>query len=100
MEGKTKTIGLVLDSIGKERFYGYFTKVKSGITLDEFSRLGLEQEVIKIRFWCKPATGQYRANADTLEEALEVGRQLLSIGIENPKLIYNEVEKPISHWQI
>ncbi len=99
MEGKTKTIGLVLDSIGQERFYGYFTKVKSGIILDEFWRLALEQEVIRIRFWCKRETGQYKTDADTLEDALEVGYQLKSIGIDNPKLLYNGEEKTIVEWQ-
>lgn len=99
MEGKTKTIGLVLNSIGQERFYGSYTKVKSGIVLDEFSHLTLEQEVVKTGFWCKRATGQYKTTADTLEEALEVGRQLKIIGIDNPKLVYNDQEKPIAEWQ-
>ena len=100
MEGKTKTIGLVVDSIGGNRTYGYFTKVKAGITLDEFSHLTLEQEVIRTRFCCELTTGQYWTHADTLEEALEVGRQLKNIGIDNPKLFYNGKEKPISEWQI
>lgn len=100
MEGKTKTIGLVLDNINQNGFYGYFTKIRTGISLDEFSHLTLEQEVIKTRFWCQRATGRYWTHADTLEEALEVGRQLKCIGIENPQLFYNGKEKPISEWQI
>lgn len=98
MQGKTETIGLVLDSINSEQFYGHFAKVESSIILDEFWRLALHQEVVRTRFWCKQATGQYKTDAKTLKDAVEVGTQLKNIGIHNPILIYNDKEKTIDEW--
>lgn len=100
MQGKTETIGLVLKGIGEQKFCGCFTKVKLGIILDEFWRLTLKHKVVKTQFWCEQETGRYKTDADTLKEAVEVGRQLKKIGINNPILIYNGKEKPIDEWSI
>ena len=87
MEGKTRKIGLVLTQIEGEEIRGYLAKVRTSIGIGELFQLVLEQEVVKIYFWCKPSTGEYKTTTQDEKQIKQIEEELQKLGIKELKRI-------------
>lgn len=96
---KTRTIGIVLENVnaGFEMIHGHLAKTRFGIKLDELNRILLEEEIDKIYFRVNTKENTFSVeNFETIEEIMEVGGELLKIGLEDLVLDINGQQ--IKEW--
>ena len=90
-----KEVGIVIESIKKNRITGKLAFSKADIDLDECGRLMLNHQINGICFELNAKTGHYSIYVGSYENAMEVGRKLKEIGFSPLTLVFNKKEIPI-----
>ena len=87
---KTKTIGIVLTKVSKEKIEGDFTKSKLIVELGELSQIEVRQELYKFPFNLNTETKIYTTSSFCdLSTSIKIGQELKKIGFENLRLLFN-----------
>ena len=87
---KETKIGIVVERIHLCRISGYLGKLKTKVELDEFNRIVVNNEIIKVFFDYYPKAGYYKIAIGSFEQGKEVGKELEKLGIKNLKFLFND----------